>query len=66
VQSNTLAFAQQAFPRNVHLSRGGGPMSQLLDGLGASALVRMDVVKDAQLALSMPRPLDALDRACRP
>jgi len=54
VQSNTLVYAQQAFPRHVRLSRGEGPMSQLLDGLGASTLVRMDVVKDAQLVLHMP------------
>ncbi|GAB3380158.1 acetoacetate decarboxylase family protein [Lysobacter fragariae] len=63
VQSNTLAFAQQMLPKDVILSRHGGPMSQLLDGLGASTLVRMDVVKDAQLVLNMPRPLKALDRA---
>ena len=61
VQSNTLTFAQQSFPRNVRLSRNGGPMSQLLDGLGASTLVRLDVVKDAQLVLNMPRPLRAFD-----
>ena len=62
VQSNTLAFARQSFPRNVSLSRSGGPMSQLLDGLGAATLIRLDVVKDAQLVLSMPRPLRAFDR----
>jgi hypothetical protein len=62
VQSNTLAVAQQVLPKDVVLSRHGGPMSQLLDGLGASTLVRMDVVKDAQLVLNMPRPLKALDR----
>jgi hypothetical protein len=63
VQSNTLAFATQTLPRNVELSRGEGPMSQLLGGLGATLLVRMDVVKDAQLALHMPRPSSALGPA---
>lgn len=61
VQSNTLAFAQQMLPKDVALSRHGGPMSQLLDGLGASTLLRMDVVQDAQLVLNMPRPLRVLD-----
>lgn len=63
VQSNTLAFAQRMLPKGVALSRHGGPMSQLLDGLGASTLLRMDVVQDAQLVLNMPRVLNALDNA---
>lgn len=63
VQSNTLAYAQRMLPKDVALSRHGGPMSQLLDGLGAATLVRMDAVKDAQLVLNMPRPLKALDSA---
>jgi flagellar biosynthesis/type III secretory pathway M-ring protein FliF/YscJ len=36
-------------------------MSQLLEGRGASTIVRMDVVKDAQLVLNMPT-LKAFDR----
>jgi hypothetical protein len=62
VQSNTLSFGQRLFPRDAQLVRHGGPMSQLLEGLDASAIVRMDVVKDAQLALNMPTPLTAFDR----
>ncbi|MEW6640984.1 MAG: acetoacetate decarboxylase [Pseudomonadota bacterium] len=61
VQSNTLSFAQRLFPRDVKLVRHGGPMSQLLDGLGAATIVRLDVVKDAQLVLHMPRRLQVLD-----
>lgn len=57
VQSNTLSFAQQIFPRNVTLTRHGGPLSQLLEELGASTMIRLDVVKDAQLVLNLPRPL---------
>lgn len=57
VQSNTLSFAQTILPRDVSLRRGGGPLTQLLDGLGASRLVQMDVVRDAQLVLNMPMPL---------
>ncbi|QBR02264.1 acetoacetate decarboxylase [Paraburkholderia pallida] len=63
VQTNTLSFAQRLFPRNVTVSRNGGPLSKLLDGLGASTIVRLDVVKDAQIVLNLPTPLRAFDRA---
>ena len=61
VQWNMLSFAQTLFPKGVELMRAGGPMSQLLDGLGARKVLRLDVVKDAQLVLNMPRPVAALD-----
>ncbi|WP_179402340.1 acetoacetate decarboxylase family protein [Burkholderia guangdongensis] len=61
VQTNTLSFAQRLLPRDVELVRHGGPLSQLLDGLGASTIVRLDVVKDAQLVLNLPTPLKAFD-----
>lgn len=57
VQTNTLSFAQRLFPRNVTLRRNDGPLSQLLDGLGAKKVVRLDVVKDAQIVLNLPTPL---------
>ncbi|WHR57959.1 acetoacetate decarboxylase family protein [Acinetobacter haemolyticus] len=60
VESNTLAFGQQLFPRNVKLVRNGGPITKLLDELGAGKVLRLDVVKDAQLALNMPIPLKSL------
>ena len=63
VQWNMLSFAQKLLPKGVQLVRHGGPLSQLLDGLGAKRLLRMDVVRDAQLVLNMPRPLNAFDRA---
>jgi hypothetical protein len=59
VQSNTLSYAQRVLPRDVSLLRSGGPLSQLLDGLGAARIVRFDVVKDAQLVLNLPVPLNA-------
>ncbi|MGX9981746.1 hypothetical protein [Methylobacterium fujisawaense] len=59
VRTNTLSYAQRAFPRDVTLTRHGGPMSDLLNGLGASTVLRLDVVRDAQLVLNMPVPLDA-------
>lgn len=60
VQSNTLSFAQQLFPKGVKLERHVGPLSQLLDGLGAAKILRLDVVKDAQLVLNMPTLLKTL------
>lgn len=56
-QTNPTEFAQTPFPRDVKLTRAGGPISQLLDGLGVGMIVRFDVVKDAQMVLYMPRPL---------
>ncbi|WP_423382729.1 acetoacetate decarboxylase [Burkholderia sp. LMG 32019] len=61
VQTNALSFAQRLLPRNVELVRHGGPLSQLLDGLGASTILRLDVVKGAQLVLNLPTPLKAFD-----
>ena len=57
VQSNTLSFAQQILPSGITLRRQGGPLAQLLDGLGASTLVQLDVTQDAQLLLHMPTPV---------
>ncbi|MGU3782119.1 acetoacetate decarboxylase [Burkholderia metallica] len=65
VQTNTLSFAQRLLPRNVELVRHGGPLSQLLDGLGASTILRFDVVKDAQLVLNLPTPLKAFDESAK-
>ncbi len=58
VQTNTLSFAQRVLPRGVELMPHGGPLSQLLDGLGVSTIVRFDVVKDARL---MRNPADAIE-----
>ncbi len=60
VQTNMLSFAQRLLPRDVRLARHDGPLSQLLDGLGASTVLRMDVVKDAQVVLNMPTRLDTV------
>lgn len=57
VQSNVLAFAQKLLPRKVKLIRHGGPLSQLLDELGASKILRLDVIQDAQVVLNLPKPL---------
>lgn len=56
-QTNPIEFAQTLFPRDVKLARAGGPISQLLDGLGAGKIVRFDVVREAQMVLYMPRAL---------
>ncbi|PWN88783.1 hypothetical protein FA10DRAFT_281205 [Acaromyces ingoldii] len=57
VRSNPLSFAQRLFPRDVKLSRNGGPLSQLLEQLGVSTILRLDVVKEAQMVLHMPTSL---------
>jgi hypothetical protein len=61
VQTNPLLGAQRLFPRNVTISRGKGPLSELLNELCASTILRMDVLKDAQMILHMPTPLKAFD-----
>jgi hypothetical protein len=58
--TNPIELAQTLFPRDVKLSCAGGPISQLLDGLGVGTIVRFDVIKDAQMVLYLPRPLQAL------
>ncbi len=58
VQANNLTFAHKLFPKGVELKCNGGPVSQLLDQLGVKKILRMDVVKDAQLALYIPKPID--------
>ncbi|BEM58775.1 acetoacetate decarboxylase [Serratia marcescens] len=58
VQSNTLSFAQRRYPRDVTLTRHGGPLSALLNGIGASRVLQLDVMRDAQMVLNMPAPLD--------
>lgn len=66
VQTNTLSFAQRMLPRGVELVRHGSRLSQLLDGLGVSTIVRFDVVQDAQLVLHLPTPVKVFDeRGCR-
>ncbi|CAM3919075.1 hypothetical protein [Smaragdicoccus niigatensis] len=62
VQTNTLSYAQRSFPRDVKLTRHDGPLTQLLDGLGASTILRLDVIEDAQLMLHLPRPTTAYDK----
>lgn len=61
VQTNPLLGAQTILPRNVKLSRGQGPLSELLTELGVSSILRMDVLKDAQMILNMPIPLQVFD-----
>ena len=61
VQTNKLSFAQRILPRNVKLVRSGGPLSQLLEGLGASTIIRFDLVKDAQVVLNLPARLRTFD-----
>lgn len=61
VLTNPLLAAQYLLPRNVSFSRGEGPLSRLLNELGIGTILRMDVLKDAQMILNMPTPLKGLD-----
>ena len=65
VQTNVLSYGEELLPKRVELTRHGGPMSQLLDGLGAGRILRLDVVKDGQIVLHMPTPVKALDPVAR-
>ncbi|WP_130802816.1 acetoacetate decarboxylase family protein [Acinetobacter ihumii] len=60
VQSNMLSFAQKLFPKKVKLTRHGGPVSQLLDELKTSTILRLDVIEDAQVVLNMPKRLEKI------
>lgn len=57
VQSKLLSFGQKLLPRKVKLVLHGGPLSQLLDELGASKILRLDVVQDTQVILHLPKAL---------
>lgn len=61
VQTNPLLGAQRLFPRDVVVYRGKGPLSELLNELGAWTILRMDLLKDAQMVLNMPVPIKAFD-----
>ncbi|MCU4349114.1 acetoacetate decarboxylase family protein [Acinetobacter lactucae] len=54
VQSNILSFAQKLFPKNVQLERNEGPLTTLLNELGVSRILRLDVIEDAQVVLNLP------------
>lgn len=60
VHSNTLSFGRRSLPRDVTLIRHGGPLSDLLDGLGAARIIGLEVTKEAQLVLNLPRPLSGV------
>lgn len=62
VQSNTLSFAERTLPRDVTITRHGGPLSDLLDGLGASRILSLEIDRDVQLVLNLPRPLSTVGR----
>ena len=54
VQSNVLSFAQKLFPKKVQFVKNEGPLTKLLNELGASKILRLDVIQDAQAVLNLP------------
>lgn len=63
VQTNVLSFAQSTLPGGVTLKRSGGPLTELLNGLGAGKILRLDVIKDGQIVLHLPTPSQTLAHA---
>lgn len=60
VHLNPLTFSQKLFPRNITFTRSTeGQLSKLLKDLGASTILRADVVKAAQMVLHLPVPLNS-------
>ena len=57
VQSNVLSFTQKLFPKKVQFVKNEGPLTKLLNELGASKILRLDVIQDAQAVLNLPTPL---------
>lgn len=47
----------KTFPAQGKVTRHGGHVSQLLDQLGASTILRLDVIEDAQVVLNLPTKL---------
>ena len=62
VQTNPTELAEVSMPKGITVTRGGGTMSRLLDGLGAGRIIRMDVARDTQMALHLPRPISIPNR----
>jgi Acetoacetate decarboxylase (ADC) len=56
VESNVLAHGETLLPSRVALKRAGGALSNLLDGLGASQLMRIEVMSEVQYILHLPLP----------
>jgi len=54
VQSNILSFAQKLLPKKVQLMKNEGPLTNLLNELGALKILRLDVIEDAQVVLNLP------------
>ena len=56
-QSHSLSSGQTLLPRGVQVVRGSGPMSTLLGQLEASIVIRLEVIREGQIALHLPEPI---------
>ncbi|HDJ7843701.1 TPA: acetoacetate decarboxylase, partial [Acinetobacter baumannii] len=43
--------------KKVQFVKNEGPLTKLLNELGASKILRLDVIQDAQAVLNLPTPL---------
>jgi len=53
-ESHSLSWGQSILPRGIHLSRGSGPLSSLLEKLAVSKVLRLEVIREGQIALHLP------------
>ncbi|KIW67914.1 hypothetical protein PV04_07128 [Phialophora macrospora] len=63
VRTNPLLGSTLSPAQERQALRSAGPLSDLLNKLGVSTILRMDILKDAQMVLNMPTPLRALSDA---
>ena len=50
-------FCAKAFSKESTICKNEGPLTKLLNELGASKILRLDVIQDAQAVLNLPTPL---------
>lgn len=50
-------FRTKTFSKESKTSENEGPLTKLLNELGASKILRLDVIEDAQVVLNLPTPL---------
>ena len=50
-------FRAKTFSKKSKISENEGPLTKLLNELGASKILRLDVIEDAQVVLNLPTPI---------
>ena len=55
--NQTFFLLRKSFSKESTICENGGPLTKLLNELGASKILRLDVIQDAQAVLNLPTPL---------